>query len=323
VRSVRRRGWSPKPDALELLEEHGGPFASALYRQLWIEAFPEWRDASFAAQAPDGTVAAVALLADGVVADSTPLNYGGIVASRPLDAGEARSFLQAARAAAGARSLEARAVPARPTSSTAHLGGAVGGWTSVVHLVPGSDLQARWRYSARRAIRRARRGGGEVRIGDDARPFAALYADASREHWFRYPTDLLRRLASAGLGRCYDVCVDGVPVSSAFAVVSRDHWAWWLAAQNEVGRSLSANYLAVASLLEDAQRHGVRAVNLGISAGMPGVAQFKRRFDAVPVPVISHRVGDARARVEAWTHRSTWQLRRATRRRRVSVRRRA
>lgn len=45
-------------------------------------------------------------------------------------------------------------------------------------------------------------------------------------------------------------------------------------------------YLALKELLSRAIRDGVRAVNLGISEGQPGVALFKHRFGAVDLPVL-------------------------------------
>jgi hypothetical protein len=57
-------------------------------------------------------------------------------------------------------------------------------------------------------------------------------------------------------------------------------------------------------------------VNLGASAGLPGVAAFKRRFGGVDVPVVEHRSGRAAlaaARNAAAATRTT--LRRAARRR--------
>src|SRR5207237_9825789 len=62
-----------------------------------------------------------------------------------------------------------------------------------------------------------------------------------------------------------------------------------LCAQSRACRTAELGYLAWAGLIEDAQMSGATAVNLGASAGLPGVAQFKRRFGGIDVPVIEHR----------------------------------
>jgi hypothetical protein len=54
-------------------------------------------------------------------------------------------------------------------------------------------------------------------------------------------------------------------------------------------------------MLAAAQRARVAGVNLGISLGMPGVAQFKRRFDAVDVPVVEYQVAPWTERVRVRT----------------------
>jgi hypothetical protein len=290
----------PEPEALELLEGQGGPFDSALYRRLWIESLPRWRDVSYGARAPDGTQAAIALLADAEVADSVPGNYGGIVASRPLGPTETESFLRAALKSSGARSLVVKTVPVRPTDPTAHSGGQALGWTSVVHMAREESLPSRWAYKVRRAVRLARGASAGVVIGADPEAFIGLYEAASRNHLYRYPSTLLRGLTQEGLARCYDVRMGEDAVSSVFVMTSPNHWMAWLAAQNERGRLVQGNYLAVATMLEDAQQRGVRAVNLGISYEMPGVAHFKQRFDAVRVPVIVQQLITPGARLADW-----------------------
>ncbi len=302
MRRVRSdRDWVTDPAALELLEVEGGPFESALYRRLWIESLPRWRDVSYGARAPDGTLAAIALLSDADVADSVPGNYGGVIASRPLGAPEMRSFLHAALGSSGARSLVVKTVPVRPTERTAHSGGQALAWTSVIYMSREESLVPRWAYKVRRAIRLARSASASVAITDDPEAFIRLYEATASAHLFRYPSSLLRGLAQSGLARCYDVCIGEDVVSSVFVMTSTNHWMALLAAQDERGRSVQGNYLAVATMLEDAQRRGVRAVNLGISYDMPGVAHFKQRFDAVLVPMMIHQLIRPDARLIGWT----------------------
>jgi hypothetical protein len=291
-RRRRRTSWTASPEALELLTSQGGPFDSAAFRRCWVECFPEWRDASFGAERADGTRAAVALLARGrEVADSIPTAYGGVVTSRKVAVlHEFEAFLDAARKEIGVRSLLVRTVPVRPGVGTSHVGAAVRGWTSVVQLVKGQSTEARYAQKARRSIRRAQRASAQVVITDDADAFVTLYRVGAAKHWLRYPDELLRGLAREGAARFYDVRIAGESVSSVLVLASASHWTTWLAAQNETGREINGNYLAVAAVLEDAQRSGTRAVDLGVSHGLPpGVLHFKERFDAVLVPILEHR----------------------------------
>jgi hypothetical protein len=64
---------------------------------------------------------------------------------------------------------------------------------------------------------------------------------------------------------------------------------YWLGAQNDEGRLAQTGYLAVASLLVAAHSAGAAAVNLGASAGLPGVAQFKELLGGVSSPVLEWR----------------------------------
>src|SRR5207237_1666056 len=105
----------------------------------------------------------------------------------------------------------------------------------------------------------------------------------------QYPTPVLAHLAAAGVLRLYDVELNGAVEASAAALLGERHWMYWLAAQSTAGRDAELGYLALAALIEDAQASGATAVNLGASAGLPGVAQFKRRFGGIDVPVIEHR----------------------------------
>ena len=283
--------WTDDPKALELLKD-AGPFHSDAFRESWVVGYPGWRDVSYGARLPDGTRAAVALLVKDRVAESVPFNYAGVVASRGLGAAETKAFLEEARRRAGAHRLIARSIPIQPTPQTQHVGARLVGWTSVVRVSRHQDLTAGF---AKKATRKAKRGGGNVVASHDPSGFLRLYALVGDSHWLRYADELIRRLAIRGIGRSYEVRVDDRVVSAVFALLSANHWTAWLAAQDPEGRSLSGNYLAVAELLGDAQRSGVGAVNLGISEGMPGVAHFKRRFGAVDVPLMEEVIASRSA----------------------------
>src|SRR5438045_2404947 len=109
--------WRRDNDALALVERSGEPFNSEGYRRAWMEAGLGWSDVSFGARAPDGAQVAVALLRRGMAAQSLPLGYGGVVASRPLDSRELDSFLRTARANAGVRDLQVLSVPIHTAGS--------------------------------------------------------------------------------------------------------------------------------------------------------------------------------------------------------------
>ena len=297
---MRSGRWSFHSPSLALLED-AGPFDHSAYRDSWIDAFPEWRDVSFAARMADGTRAAVSLLQRDRIAESIPHNYGTLVASRPLGEREAEAFLEQARAACGARQLIARSVPLRPTPGTCHSGARVRGWSSVVYIEKGGVLEPRYGQSARHSIRKAAGAGAEILPTSDPAGFLPLYATASSNHWMQYPERLIRSLASAGIVRFFDVRLGSDCVASVLVLTSRNHWTAWLAAQNERGRSIDANYFAVGQMLAAAQRASVPGVNLGISLGMPGVAHFKRQFDCIEIPLVEYRLApwSERARDQA------------------------
>jgi Acetyltransferase (GNAT) domain len=278
------------------LETQGGPFDALAFRHAWIRSFPDWRDASYGAEMADGTRAAISLLLKDGVAESLPNNYGTVVSSRGWGFGEEemKTFLDAARRACGAERLIARSVPIRPDPSSLHIGARVGGWTSVVYLDRVNDLPPRFAGKARRSIRIATRAGAEVQSTTDPSGFEDLYDVTSRDHWMRYPRGLIDDLATTGLARFFDVRLGIERVASVMVLMSPNHWIAWMAAQDERGREINANYFATASMLAAAQRAGVAAVDLGVSAGMPGVAHFKRRFDAVDVPVVEFRLSSTR-----------------------------
>jgi hypothetical protein len=115
----------------------------------------------------------------------------------------------------------------------------------------------------------------------------------------RYPRSVLEGLAQTELLRFYAVELNGSTEASAAALVAEKHWMYWLAAQSEIGRAGELGYMALAALLDAAHAAGATAVNLGASAGLPGVAQFKKRFGSVDVPVLEHRSTTVTFRVAA------------------------
>jgi hypothetical protein len=222
-----------------------------------------------------------------------PYGYGGIVATRPLSLPEQQAFLEFARREARTSIVTARAVEG--------LGGRLLGrdkaMTSVAVLAEPPENQ--FAKKARQSIRRSLRAGATVTRSEDGARFLDLYEDASINWAMQYPSSLVTRLGWLGAARFYNVAIEGHVRSSIVALLGPSHWMYWLAAQDEVGRSHELGYLAVSEMLQDAYREGVGAVNLGASQGLPGVMAFKARLGGVPRPMIFTRCLSARGRLRA------------------------
>lgn len=284
---MRAMTWASDPAALELLEQ-AGPFEAEAYRSSCVAALVGTADASFGAAGDDGATAAVALLRQGRTAH-LPYGYSGVRASRRLDVEELRSFLRAARRASGARRLIVHDIlDAAP-------GGRVVGSTSFAYLdEPPEESFAK---KARQSIRRAIRAGATCEPTADPAVFAGLYEQVSKAWGITYPLGLIAAAAERGVATFFDVHIDGRGVGSLAVLRGVTHWMYWLAAQNEVGRHAEVGYLAVAAMLDEARAAGAGFVNLGASAGLPGVAQFKERLGGVASPVFEWRDSSALVRL--------------------------
>ena len=287
--------WAKDPTALQLLGRIGSPFASPAYRAAFVSAFPGYRDFSYGARLPTGTRAALGLLANSHAAVSIPFAYAGVVSDAPVGPHQLRGFLKAAHLASGSARLVSHSV-AVGSSPGALAHGRVVGSTTVVHLDHLSSVESRVAFKARRAIRTAREAGAGSHSTHDPHAFLGLYRQSANTHAVRYPDHMIEQLAAAREARFYEVVLDGSVVASACALTAGGHWVAWLLTQDDRGRAVSANYMAVAALLEDARRRGVAAVDLGSSEGLPGVGRFKARFAGVEAPVVEHRRSSARAR---------------------------
>lgn len=275
--------WAPDPAALELLEQ-AGPFEAAAYRSACVAVLGDAADTSYGASADDGATAAVALVRQGRTAH-LPYGYSGVRSSRRLDIDEVRSFLRAARRASRAHRLIVHDVfdPAP--------GGRVIGVTSIAYLDgPPEELFAK---RGRQSIRRAARAGATCEATADPAVFADLYEQASKAWAMTYPLDLIAATAERGVARFFDVHIERRAVGSLAVLRGVTHWMYWLAAQNEEGRRAEVGYLAVAAMLDAARAAGAAAVNLGASADLPGVAQFKARLGGVERPVLEWRDSSA------------------------------
>jgi hypothetical protein len=159
--------------------------------------------------------------------------------------------------------------------------------TSVLYFAPDGPAAVGFGKKVVQTIARAHRAGGSVRPASaDPQPFLRLYFEASKSWATQYPEPVLAHLAASGALLLYDVELNGSVEASAAALLGDRHWMYWLAAQSTAGRDAELGYLALAALIEDARASGAAAVNLGASAGLPGVAQFKKRFGGVDVTVL-------------------------------------
>lgn len=280
-----RDAWTVSPAGKEVLDACAGPFETSGYRGALEIAKPEWADVTVAAMHEDGTRAFVPLMARGGRAVSMPYGYGGVHIARSVGDGELAALLDVIRAALRARRVELRSVPGVQPDVAG--GGVAIGTTHVVHLAGQGSAQGLLSKRARQSMRRAQRAGAVCSVADGVDVFLRLYVEASARYAMRYPERLLRELAVRGVARAYDVTIDGEPVASALALIAPSHWMYWLAAQNERGRTTESGYLAAAALLEDAVASVAPAVNLGASAGLPGVAFFKERLGGVPAPILA------------------------------------
>jgi hypothetical protein len=315
--------WQLDSAAALALPPVGSPFADPRFLTA-LERFDQgWATCTVGAVADDSTHASVTLARKASAAMSIPFGYGGIVADRALEEAEVRTLLRLVAGHLKVKTVTVRSVPLPLKGRPAHACGTV---TSSTAIVPVSerepDLLSRLAKKARQSIRRAARAGVVITVTQDPVGFLEVYNDAARRYQTVYPTKLLERLAASGLARIYQALVGDEIVAGAFVLVGGVEWMYWLAAESDRGRRVEAGYPLVAQLLVDAQGQGAQFVNLGGSAGLPGVAKFKRRMAGIEVPVIENRLSTRRLRVPTLTGvpamlrlAGDWRSRRLVRRR--------
>jgi hypothetical protein len=240
--------------------------------------------------------------------------FGGIVASRPLDASDVAEVLHDLGAAGAAR-LSLRP---NPLSAEAWDEGAPAGVCRVKRTAHVLDLdggfaevQARFSSSARRAIRTAERSRLTVTCdtaGVQAPVFRSLYrksverwARKSREpvwlaRWraaLREPEEKLRRVATH-LGEACQIWVawlDGRPAASVVILRHGHSASYWRGAMDtEVAGRTQPNYLLHARAIEDACRSGCRHYHLGETGASLSLADFKSRIGGRPHHYFEYRI---------------------------------
>jgi hypothetical protein len=270
--------WIPDTDALAVLDTHGSPFSTKAFRSAVVATSPGSHDVSFGARAPDGALAAVALIARRRSAESVPPSgYGGVVATRQLASAEIASFVDLA-----SRELRMRRLWLRwlELDASSYVGRSIGK-ASVVRIELDEVPSSGYSRLAKRSLRRSKEAGASVTATSSADAFWPVYAHAARKWAMRYPEPLVRRLLQTGVARVHAVSVGGRIVASLLTLVNGSHWMCWLAGQTDEGRAIAASYRAYDALLDEAHAAGVAVVNLGVSVG--GGVEFKQHLGAQEV----------------------------------------
>jgi hypothetical protein len=272
--------WTADANALDLLEV-GSPFGTSGFRRAVVQSLDGWRDMSFGARADDGTLVAVPILVRHRTGDSVPPSgYGGIVASRPIDAQQASAVLEMAFHELGLRRLIIRLL--LDIGSRSEVGQHLALASVVQTARPGSPEKGFSRL-ARRSLRKATSAGARVEAGADADAFWSVYSPASARWATRYPEALIRLLIEREVARVHAVYLQDRVVAVLLTLVRGSHWMCWLAGQTDEGRGVAASYLAYDAVFAEAHAAGVSCVNLGASIG--GGAEFKQHLGASPCPM--------------------------------------
>jgi hypothetical protein len=116
---------------------------------------------------------------------------------------------------------------------------------------------------------------------------------ASKAWGGSYPLDLIAAAAERAAARFFDIRIEGHAVGSLVALRGDTDWMYWLAVQNEEGPQAEVGSFAVATMLDAARAASAKSVNLGASAGLPGVAQFTKRVGGVECPVFEWKDSSA------------------------------
>jgi hypothetical protein len=282
--------WTPNSESVALLDSHGGPFSARRFRDAVVATLPGWRDVSFGARAPDGTAAAIPLLARAGVGDVLPpYAYGDVVSTRPLESGQIADLYNAMWRRWRLSTLKIRWLEL--DGATSGIGERLA-TASVIRIDPDQPPASRYGRLARRSLKRAAAAGAVADVGS-ADDFWPTYAAAARQWGTNYPEALVKRLAAVGIARIHVVRRNGQIDAVLLTLLGSSHWMCWLAAQTDHGRRIAASYLEYDAVFEEAHDAGVTVVNLGASTA--GGAEFKRHLGAVE------------AEMREWTKRSWWR----------------
>ena len=189
---------------------------------------------------------------------------------------------------------------------------------SVVELARGLD--AAFARVGRRERGLLRRPSAALAFSDDPAALETSYAlhAAQSRHWGGHrvlPLELSRRLLAAGdapaVARLFSLRDARGVVSAALALDGpHETFVWWSGTHPD-GRAQGAFTLLLWRIVEWAAAHGRKRVNLGASAGLPGVASFKRSLGVTlvryPVVWLDSRFASAAGRVVARLQSGSWR----------------
>ncbi|PDT39754.1 hypothetical protein CO656_18920 [Sinorhizobium sp. FG01] len=317
------------------LSRFDNPAAETIWRELYqrndeaiASLSPEWAEAVVAAgnfrsspqfyEFDDGARAVLPLFTKGVgslrYAWSPPpaWGFGGILSDGAVTPAHLETIF------AHLETFPCLGVKIRPNPLTADLwaAGARPAWTSiprcahVVDLSGGFDaVRGRFRRNAHTNIRRARRLGVEVDVGnsegliDEFHELLQLsfVRWARKQHepaalaWLRGVRRDPRAKFAAMAARMGDACrlyvarVDGQPAAAILVLLGgQAHYTRGAMSEALAGKS-GAAYLLQAIAIEDACRRGCTRYHMGETGNSTSLAQYKSRFGAVAVPYAEYR----------------------------------
>lgn len=314
------------------------PGALAFQTPEWTDclcATGRYRDASRMYELPDGRSLLVPMVRR--LGATRPLRlqaslpygwgFGGIVAPEPLTASDVSTVLQDLTGDGPARV----SLRPNPLCAAAWEEGAPTGVKRIpraAHVLElesnFEDVHARFKDTARRAVRKAERSPLTVTCdtsGAHVAVFHSLYrcsvarwASKSREPvWLARARAALRepevklRLVAERLGEACQIWIawlDGRPAASIVVLSHGESASYWRGAMDtEVAGRTQPNYLLHARAIAAACRAGRRHYHMGETGASESLAQFKTRFGArahdyieyrverLPLAAISERVG--------------------------------
>ncbi|MBU6429233.1 MAG: GNAT family N-acetyltransferase [Cyanobacteria bacterium REEB65] len=161
-------------------------------------------------------------------------------------------------------------------------------WTSQATFTHAVDpATARLARGCRARIHRAERGGFAVEIERSAAPFLALYRQAvvrwGRRLTWRRPDAYFQAVLALDEARCFVATRSG-EVAAAMIVLEGGRILHYLA--GAIGSDYldtGASNLLLGEILKWSGERGFEQVDLGPSAGLAGVIQFKESFGASPL----------------------------------------
>jgi CelD/BcsL family acetyltransferase involved in cellulose biosynthesis len=302
LRSVDRTTW------LEVAERcpYATFFQTPLWHDLALATAPEQADATIGAVLPGGVRAVLPLLRARRLGpwrelhSTAALCYGGIIADGPVSPAEAAQLY---RAACGWRTLRLRLTESPFAPLPAPAGAVVQeDSTHILRLGGGFDaLFAGFSKSQQAHYRRGLRRGVTVRRAadmDDVRAYFAVYQATLRrwragdgalpgteEPWRRFAAGAELAARHPGQVALWLAEVGGRVVSGAWVFSWNGHVVYWHGATDDAFFDHHPAVVLHTEIIREAAARGAAIYDFNPSGGLPGVAEFKRRFGAEPLPV--------------------------------------